>query len=57
MQWLADALGEVGRVRTVLAEHRNRMFPGGIPKFNMSLDRNFNPVERPKTIADILVWG
>lgn len=55
MQRFADAIGDVGRTGKAIGEMLGRMFPDGFPKFDIKLNLNFNLVERPKTIADILV--
>lgn len=57
MQRFADALGDVAKAGKAIGEHVARMFPDGFPKLggDLTLNLNFNLVERPKTIADILV--
>lgn len=55
MQRFADAIGDVGEVGKAIGEYVGRMFPDGFPKLDVNLNLNFNLVERPKTIADILV--
>lgn len=55
MQRFADAIGDVGRTGKAIGEMLGRMFPDGFPKFNTSLNLNFNLLEQPKTIADILI--
>lgn len=57
MQRFADAIGDVAKTGKAIGEHVGRMFPDGYPKLggDLIVNLNFNLVERPETIADILI--